>query len=112
MGLFDNMFGGRDRLRKNRIAEMEEQLNIPPQEKVKENGPVTVFNPTSYDDVATIIDSLKTGKTAVVHLTALKPETAIRIIDMLSGAVYALSGGVYEMEKNIFMFSPTGVEVN
>ena len=38
--------------------------------------------------------------------------TAIRILDMLSGAVFALDGGVYEMEKNIFMFSPSGIEVN
>ena len=51
------------------------------------------------------------GKTAIVHLTDLKAETSIRILDMLSGAIYAIGGGVYEMEKNIFMFSPTGVEV-
>ncbi len=77
----------------------------------KQNTPVSVFNPTTFKDVETIIDCLKRGKTAIVHLTNLKNETAIRVLDMLSGAVYALNGGVYEMEKNIFMFSPTGVEV-
>ena len=49
--------------------------------------------------------------TAVVHLTNLKPETQIRVLDMLSGAIFALNGGVYEMGKNIFMFSPSGVEM-
>ncbi len=76
------------------------------------NSPVAVFSPTSYDDVAEIINTLKHGKTAVVHLNELKTDTAIRILDMLSGAIYALDGGVYEMQKNIFMFSPAGVEVN
>ncbi len=75
------------------------------------NAPVTVFSPTSYADVEIIIDTLRTGKNAVVHLTELKPETAVRVLDMLSGAIYALKGGVYEMGKNIFMFSPSGVKV-
>ena len=90
---------------------------IPPLEDTEKvnnednKGPVAVYYPTSYRDVESIIDSLKMGKTAIVHLTDLKAETSIRILDMLSGAIYAIGGGVYEMEKNIFMFSPTGVEV-
>ena len=74
-------------------------------------NPISVFSPTSFEDVEKIIDSLKGGKPAIVHLNDLKTDTAIRVLDMLSGAVYAIEGGVYEMEKNIFMFSPTGVEV-
>lgn len=78
----------------------------------EKNNPVSVFMPASYEEVEKIIDALKLGKTAVVHLTELKTETALRILDMLSGAIYALGGGVYEMQKNIFMFSPCGVEVH
>lgn len=74
-------------------------------------GPVSVFDPTSYDDVAKMIDALKESKNIIVHLEKLKKETAMRILDMLSGAIYALGGGVYEMEDNIFMFSPNGVEI-
>ena len=74
-------------------------------------GPVSVFDPTSYEDVEKMIDALKDGKNTIVHLEKLKKETAMRILDMLSGAIYALGGGVYEMEDNIFMFSPTGVEI-
>lgn len=74
-------------------------------------GPVSVFDPKSYDDVSKMIDSLKDGKNIIVHLEKLKKETALRILDMLSGAIYAIGGGVYEMEENIFMFSPNGVEI-
>ncbi len=108
MSIFD-LFGKDPKLKKDRMG-YEENLS-PSYNKVSERGPVSVFKPSSYFDVETMIDSLKDGKTAVVHLTELKPETAIRIIDMLSGAVYALGGGVYEMEKNIFMFSPSGLEI-
>ncbi len=76
------------------------------------HGPVSVFAPKSFKDVSAIIDALKLGKNAIVHLTELKTETSIRVLDLLSGAIYALGGGVYEMQKNIFMFSPNGVEIN
>ena len=107
MGLFD-LFGRDPKTKNNRLtATFDDTVNTPLDQK----APIAVYNPTSYSDVETIIKSLKNGKTVIVHLTDLKTETAIRIVDMLSGAVFALDGGVYEMEKNIFMFSPTGVEM-
>lgn len=109
MGLFD-LFGREDKT-KSQAQENEFDLAFEKNTNDNAKAPVSVFAPTAYSDVETIIDCLKTGKTAIVHLTDLKRETAVRILDMLSGAVYALGGGVYEMQKNIFMFSPTGVEV-
>ncbi len=108
MGVFD-LFG-RDSKSKSQRDMVDFSLPQSADERSK-RGPVSVFSPTSYDDVQIIIDTVKMGKTAIVHLKELKSDTAIRVLDMLSGAIYALDGGVYEMEKNIFMFSPNGVEV-
>ena len=107
MGIFD-LFG-REPKTKNERLERAEFAAVNNTNDAQ--APVSVFSPTAYSDVELIIDALKSGKNAVVHLTELKTETAIRILDMLSGAIYALGGGVYEMGKNIFMFSPKGVEV-
>ena len=107
MGLFD-LFG-REPKTKNQTA--REEFDFTPERDENVKAPVSVFAPTSYSDVEKIIDCLKTGKTAIVHLTNLKTETAVRIIDMLSGAIYALGGGLYEMQTNVFMFSPSGLEV-
>ena len=106
MGVFD-LFGREPRTRSESTrmnASYTTQIN-------DKNGPVAVFSPSAFSDVESIIDAMKLGKNAVVHLTELKTETAIRVLDMLSGAIYALGGGVYEMSKNVFMFSPSGVEV-
>ena len=108
MGIFD-LFGREPRTRtgvNNREFDLPTQA-VPEEKKM----PVSVFVPTSFEDIEKIINVLKVGKTAVVHLSNLKSETQIRVLDMLSGAIYALGGGVYEMEKNVFMFSPTGVDV-
>ncbi len=106
MGVFD-LFGREPRIKNDNKINKEGLGTITP----SSSAPIAVFSPTSYDDVASIIDSLKKGKPTMVHLTELKTETALRILDMLSGAIYALDGGVYEIQKNIFMFSPSGVEV-
>lgn len=111
MGLFD-LFGKGPKTKDERSERLfvSERRNstVYPEQK----GPVLVCVPKRYDDVSKIIDALKEGKTPVVHLTDLKNETALRVLDMLSGAVYALGGGIYEMEKNVFLLSPTGVEVD
>ena len=105
MSIFD-LFGREPRTKNGRPAtsNLSTELN-------DKTGPVAVFSPSAFSDVENIIDAMKMGKNAVVHLTELKTETAIRVLDMLSGAIYALGGGVYEMSKNVFMFSPSGVEV-
>ena len=106
MGLFD-LFGRESDVKSQRGT--RGIFNDPTTEG--KEAPIAVFKPESYKEVETIIDTLREGKNAIVHLYALKTETAIRVLDILSGAIYALNGGVYEMEKNIFMFSPNGVEV-
>ncbi len=109
MGVFD-LFGKDQKLKNDRTSFGDRRAGVT-DDKPTERGPISVFSPSSYKDVEAIIDILKNGRTAVVHVSAIKPETAIRIVDMLSGAVYALGGGVYEVEKNVFMFSPSGVEM-
>ncbi len=106
MGVFD-LFGREPKTKKDRLG-VDNSFSSDVNDK---RGPVAVFSPTAFDDVESIIDALRVGKNAVVHLSELKTETAIRVLDMLSGAIYALGGGIYEMGKNIFMFSPSGVEV-
>ena len=83
-------------------------------QNLNSESPLEVFYPSSYKDVEKIIDSLRRGKTVMVHLNSLNVDTKNRIIDMLSGAVYALCGGLYETEKNsdIFIVSPSGVMMN
>ena len=109
MGIFDLFCrDSRTKPEHTNQTEFDERTSF----KTTSNAPVSVFSPSCYQDVEVIIDAVKAGKTTVVHLTELKTETAIRVLDMLSGAIYALGGGVYEMGKNIFMFSPAGVVVN
>lgn len=112
MGFFDNILG------RNARKTTDDRFNQPTDDaffngtterKEEKPSPVEVFIPTSYNDVEKIIDTMRAGKNAVVQLGNLKPNTMLRVLDMLSGAVYALGGGLYEIQKNTYMFSPDGV---
>ena len=111
MGFFD--FMGRDSRAKS--EDKSREAFYPTQNSTSNNDntnhALSVFKPSSLEEVSKIIDALKAGKNVIVHLEGLRSETQIRIIDFLSGAVYTLNGGVYEMSKDVFMFSPSGVEI-
>ena len=50
-----------------------------------------VYHPVSYEDTQSIIDNLKNRKPVIVNMEELELDTAQRILDFLSGAVYAAS---------------------
>lgn len=75
-------------------------------------GGYKVVMPRSFEDVSGIIDLLSINKPVIVNLKELRDDTAQRVLDMLCGAVCALKGGVYELEKNIYVFSPDAISSN
>ena len=62
------------------------------------DGTIKNFAPSSFDDVAKIIDHLLLGQPAIVHLTAVRETTAQRVIDILTGAIYAINGNLSELQ--------------
>ncbi len=74
-------------------------------------GAMQVFHPKSFDDIQKIIETLKNNQPAIVYLNGLKKDDAQRSLDMLSGAIFALDGGVMPIEKDIYIFTLDGVTV-
>ena len=70
------------------------------------------FTPNSFDDLKTFINYLKIGRTIIVDCTHLKEITAIRVLDILSGATYALNGDWTVISPEVFMFVPNGSAEN
>lgn len=70
-----------------------------------DNVQVKVFYPKSFDDVCEIIDFLLLNKPVVVNMETIKDETIQRVMDILSGACYALRGNISEISKNIYLIS-------
>lgn len=88
----------------------QQPQEVPPQSQ--QNRGVVVESPKSYEDVKGLIDHLKKGEQIYVNFSNVNSQTTYRVLDFLSGAVYALNGTVQEIDKNIFLFAPSGVTIS
>lgn len=91
---------------KNQTQPPEEETSVDQKKSSGYGKHVTEYHPRSFDDVADIIDCLTAGKPALVYLTEVRDNTSQRVLDILSGAIYALNGSVAEMSDEIYVFTP------
>src|SRR5690606_35187852 len=56
----------------------------------QKNARVVLNEPRSYDEAQEIADHLRSRRSVVVNLQRVRTDHAIRIVDFLSGTVYAL----------------------
>ena len=70
-----------------------------------------VYQPVSYEDAQNIIDNLKSRKPVIVNMEELDVAAAQRILDFISGAIYALSGTIAKISRGIFVVAPTNYDV-
>ena len=72
---------------------------------------VVVMHAQKFDDVIDIADHLKTKKPVVVNMEQTDPDMIRRMIDFISGVVYAIDGGIQKISKVILMVTPYNVEI-
>ncbi len=72
---------------------------------------VVLMQPETFDDARDVCDHLKSKKPVVVNLENLNKETAQRVVDFLSGAVYGLDGEIQKVSAGIFMIAPNNVDI-
>jgi len=72
---------------------------------------VVIAQPEKYDDAQEICDHLKNKKPIVINLEDIEKESAQRIIDFLSGSVYALDGNIQKVSSGIFLIAPNNVDI-
>ncbi|MEQ8199778.1 MAG: cell division protein SepF, partial [Clostridiaceae bacterium] len=56
-------------------------------------------------------EALKSRKIVVINISALDLKVAQRLLDFVSGACFALAGELQEVERNVYILSPSNVEV-
>ncbi|WP_019636220.1 cell division protein SepF [Paenibacillus fonticola] len=77
----------------------------------QKNVKVILYEPRSYDEAQEIADHLRSHRSVVVNLQRVRNDQAMRIIDFLSGTIYALSGSISKIGGNIFLCTPDTVEI-
>lgn len=83
------------------------KLHDTPNQQMK----VVVIQPESFEEARDITNHLKSKKPIVVNLESVEKEVARRIVDFLSGAVYALDGDIQKISNGIFLIVPNNVGI-
>ncbi len=73
---------------------------------------VHVVAPTLFADAQEIGERLKTNQPVIVNLQEVEPELSRRLIDFCSGAVFVAGAKMQKVAKQVFLLTPSNVEVS
>ncbi|MDD3438768.1 MAG: cell division protein SepF, partial [Clostridiaceae bacterium] len=72
---------------------------------------VVLVEPSSYDEVQSICDDLRSKKPVIINFEEMDKEVAKRMVDFISGAVYVLDGTIQKISNGIVLVAPSNVDV-
>lgn len=97
------------------VTPEEEFYSVSKEEYHVENGmansKMMLLEPRAYSESQQIADYLKQRSAVVVNLKRVTPDQAKRIVDFLSGTIYAIGGELQKLGGGIFLCTPNNVKV-
>ena len=72
---------------------------------------MVISQPTTFEQSDEICSFLKEKKSVIVNLEYVNKEVARRIVDFISGGVYALDGYIQKVSNSIFLVAPSNYEI-
>lgn len=85
--------------------------NIVSLQSVQSQAKVVLSEPRRYDEIQEIADHVVNRRSVVINLQRVSKEEATRIVDFLSGTVYAVSGDIQKLGPHTFLCTPDNVEI-
>lgn len=92
-------------------ANEDEYYNVENVTIPNNGGKMILLEPRAYSESQQIADHLKKRNTVVVNMKRVTPDQAKRIVDFLSGTVYAIGGDLQKIGGGIFLCTPKNVNV-
>lgn len=90
----------------------DESYEVEESSSPKSNGNnVILVEPRAYSESQQIADHLKRRNSVVVNLKRVTNDQARRIIDFLSGTLYAIGGDLQKLGNGIYLCTPKNVNV-
>ena len=73
---------------------------------------VCICKPKNFGDSTDACEMLLQGRAVVVNLEGIDIMEAKRIMDFISGCIFAISGKMHQISRYIFIFSPESVDIS
>lgn len=90
----------------------QERQPVPMRSASQSGLELIIRKPTSFDDSQEICDLLKQEHAIIVNLEQVDRELAQKMMDFISGAIYALDAKIHQISGSIFCISPAKVDIS
>ena len=109
MGFIKNLFDKEE----VQTGNSNEYYDIKAEEAFTEEGgaKMILLEPRAFSETQQIADHLKKRNTVVVNLKRVTGDQAKRIMDFLSGTIYAIKGDIQKIGGGIFLCTPNNINV-
>ncbi|WP_077622093.1 cell division protein SepF [Sediminibacillus massiliensis] len=90
----------------------EKKQNVVSLKSVQNTSKVVLCEPRTYNEAQEIADNIVNRRAVVINLQRVDHGQAKRIVDFLSGTVYAVSGDIQKLGSHTFLCTPDNVDVS
>ncbi|MBN8234364.1 cell division protein SepF [Halobacillus kuroshimensis] len=90
----------------------QDSNNIVSLKSAKSSSKMVLSEPNSYNEAQNIADQLVSRRAVVINLQRVDHNQAKRIVDFLSGTVYAIGGDIQKLGSQTFLCTPDNVEIS
>ncbi|SDJ73899.1 cell division protein SepF [Sediminibacillus albus] len=93
-------------------SQKDKSKNIVSLKSVQPSSKVVLLEPRTYSEAQEIADNIVNRRAVVINLQRVDHSQAKRIVDFLSGTVYAVSGDIQKLGTHTFLCTPDNVDVS
>ncbi|MBR6778991.1 MAG: cell division protein SepF [Clostridia bacterium] len=78
---------------------------------VQAESNIIMVEPKTQKEIQKVVDYLKQGQSVAVNLEGISSVDSERILDFLSGALYAIDGSIHRWYGDLFLLTPEGHKI-
>jgi cell division inhibitor SepF len=84
---------------------------LAPKIEQKSKNRISVVEPRAYNEAMTIAKRVGQGEVVLINFQSLDEMKARRVVDFLTGAVFMIDGDIKRVGNEMFLCTPTSVEI-
>ncbi|SDI66680.1 cell division protein SepF [Natribacillus halophilus] len=96
----------------NESGRDQQGKNVVSLQSVQQSAKMVLIEPRTYDEAQEVADHLKNRRSVIINMQRIPSDQAKRIVDFLSGTVYAIAGDIQKIGTSTFLCTPDNVDVS
>lgn len=117
---FSNFFGINDEDDENQPAQEADysnnekvvSMNSTTDSRTTNSSKIAIYQPRVYADAKVVAKQLLNNKAVIVNFNNINDDSAKRIVDFLTGSIFALNGEIKRVGDKIFLCTPPKFEID